>query len=74
LFRGTSNADLQKRLYVFIKAHILRPGEETGESDVALVSAKNRATFERYEREMQEYHDIPGIKPAPMDPLRILDD
>ena len=74
LFRSTLNTDTQSRLYVFVKAHILRPGEElTGESDIEVVSAKNRATFERYEEEMQKYEDWPGIKPEPMDPLRILE-
>jgi type II secretory pathway component GspD/PulD (secretin) len=74
LFRSTANTDAQSRLYVFVKAHILRPGEElTGESDIEVVSAKNRATFERYEEEMQKYEDWPGIKPEPMDPLRILE-
>ena len=74
LFRTTSNQDDQSRLYVFVKAHILRPGEELeGKSDIELVSAKNRATFERYEREMQEYENWPAIKPEPMDPLRVLE-
>jgi type II secretory pathway component GspD/PulD (secretin) len=71
LFRNIDNADTQTRLYVFVKAHILRPGEEL--SDLELVSAKNRATFERYEEEMQKYEDWPGIKPKPMDPIRILE-
>ncbi|MHC4761794.1 MAG: type II secretion system protein GspD, partial [Planctomycetota bacterium] len=76
LFRGTDNSDIQKRLYVFVKAHILRPGSEqlTGESDVEMVSRRNRDTFEKYEREMQEYEDWPGIMPEPMDPLRILEE
>lgn len=74
LFRTTSNRDDQKRLYVFVKANIIRPGEEiTGVSDIEVVSAKNRATFEKYEKEMQDYEDWPGIKPKPMDPLRILE-
>ncbi len=74
LFRTTSNKDDQSRLYVFVKAHILRPGEEmTGASDIEAVSAKNRASFEEFEKEMQEYEDWPGIKPKPMDPLRILE-
>jgi general secretion pathway protein D len=74
LFRTTSNKDTQSRLYVFVKAHILRPGEAlTGTSDIEVVSLKNRATFERYEREMQEYENWPGIKPEPMDPLRVLE-
>ncbi len=74
LFRSTANTDTQSRLYVFVKAHILRPGEELpGESDIEVVSAKNRATFERYEEEMQKYEDWPGIKPEPMAPVRILE-
>ncbi len=74
LFRSTSNSDVQSRLYVFVKAHILRPGERPpGESDIEVVSAHNRATFEKYEAEMQAYENWPGIKPEPMDPLRILE-
>ena len=45
----------------------------TGVSDIEVVSAKNRATFEKYEAEMQRYEDWPGIKPKPMDPLKILE-
>jgi type II secretory pathway component GspD/PulD (secretin) len=74
LFRSTANSDVQNRLYVFVKAHILRPGEKlTGESDIEAVSAHNRATFEKYEAEMQAYENWPGIKPKPMDPARILE-
>jgi type II secretory pathway component GspD/PulD (secretin) len=74
LFRSTANTDSQSRLYVFVKAHILRPGEEAaGASDIEVVSAKNRATFEKYEKEMQDYEDWPGIKPKPMDPVKILE-
>jgi general secretion pathway protein D len=74
LFRSTANKDEQSRLYVFVKAHILRPGEEfTRESDIEVVSLKNRATFEKYEKEMQGYEDWPGIKPTPMDPMQILE-
>lgn len=74
LFRSTANKDTQSRLYVFVKANILRPGEEvTGISDLEAVSLKNRATFEQYEKEMQEYEDWPGIKPKPMDPLQVLE-
>jgi len=74
LFRSTANTDSQSRLYVFVKAHILRPGEEAkGASDIEVVSLKNRATFEKHEKEMQEYEDWPGIKPKPMDPVQILE-
>ncbi|MBW8040482.1 MAG: hypothetical protein FVQ85_10820 [Planctomycetes bacterium] len=74
LFRNTSNDDQQVRLYVFVKAQILRPGDEIdGDSTMEVVSRKNRATFEKYEKEMQEYEDWPGIKPTPMDPLQVLE-
>jgi general secretion pathway protein D len=75
LFRNASNASVQSRLYVFVKAHILRPGQEfTGMSDIEVVSLKNRATFERFEKEMQDYEDWPGIKPKPMDPEKVLEE
>ncbi len=75
LFRDIDNTSNQSRLYVFVKAHILRPGEEAaGESDIVRISKANRAKFEKYEREMQEYEDWPGIKPEPMDPLKILEE
>jgi type II secretory pathway component GspD/PulD (secretin) len=74
LFRNTANADSQSRLYVFVKAHILRPGEqETGMSDIAVVSRQNKERFESYEAEMQNYQDWPGIKSGPMDPVKILE-
>jgi type II secretory pathway component GspD/PulD (secretin) len=74
LFRSVANSDDQSRLYVFVKAHIIRPEEKlTGRSDIEVVSAKNRATFEKYEKQMQEYEDWPGIKPQPMDPLKVLE-
>jgi type II secretory pathway component GspD/PulD (secretin) len=75
LFRNISKTSDQTRLYVFVKAHILRPGEQlTGESDIIEASLENRATFEKYEKEMQEYEDWPGVKPEPMDPLKILEE
>jgi len=74
LFRSVANSDAQSRLYVFVKAHILRPGEElTGMSDIEIVSKKNRDRFERYEEQMQNYEDWPGIRPKPMDPVRVLE-
>jgi type II secretory pathway component GspD/PulD (secretin) len=74
LFRNISKISDQTRLYVFVKAHILRPGEQViGGSDIIKASLENRATFEKYEKEMQEYEDWPGTKPEPMDPLKILE-
>jgi type II secretory pathway component GspD/PulD (secretin) len=74
LFRSAANTDEQSRLYVFVKAHILRPGEEpSAKSDIEIVSRKNRDRFEAYEEEMQKYEDWPGIKPKPMDPAKVLE-
>jgi len=74
LFRSTSNSDLQRNLYVFVKAEIIRPDEEgfVGD-DLARISDRNREAFEKREIEFQEYHDWPGIKPKAMRPLKVLD-
>jgi len=75
LFRSTNNSSTQSKLYIFIKAHILRPGDRgEGREDLVRISRRNRAEFEEAEQEMQEYEDWPGIKPKPMDPLRVLEE
>lgn len=73
LFRSTANSDTQDRLYVFVKANILRPEEKGVESDIVRISDKNRQNFEKHEKQMQDYEDWPGIKPTPMSPRKILD-
>jgi general secretion pathway protein D len=74
LFRSTSNSDLQRNLYVFVKAEIIRPDEEgyTGD-DLRRISDRNREAFEKHEIEFQEYRDWPGAKPKAMEPIRVLD-
>jgi general secretion pathway protein D len=74
LFRSTSNSDIQRNLYVFVKAEIIRP-VETGlaQADLQRISQRNRTAFEQHELEFQKYHDWPGAKPQPMEPLRVLD-
>ncbi len=72
LFRTIGNTNEQRKIYIFIKAHILRPGVDN--IDLKNISLRNRREFERMETEMQEYEDWPGIKPKPMDPLRILEE
>ncbi len=74
LFRSTSNSDLQRHLYVFVKAEIIRPDSEgfVG-TDLTRISDRNRKAFEEYEIEFQEYHDWPGIKPKTMKPFKVLD-
>jgi hypothetical protein len=44
-----------------------------GLPELERISAKNRAAFEKSEDEFQTYHDWPGIKPQPVDPLHVLD-
>ena len=75
LFRGISNTDLQKKLYIFVKAEIIRPAETLaqGLSDLEKLSERNRAAFEKFEQEFQKYEDVPFIKPKPMSPIKVLD-
>jgi general secretion pathway protein D len=74
LFRSASNSDLQRSLYIFVKAEIIRPSE-TGlaQADLERISERNRTAFEESETEFQEYHDWAGIKSKPMKPLKVLD-
>lgn len=74
LFRSTSNTDRESKLYVFVKANILRPEEAVaGLPDLEKISARSRAAFEEFEKKFQRYHDWPGVEPEPMDPLRVLE-
>jgi general secretion pathway protein D len=74
LFRSTSNSVDDSKLYVFVKANILRP-EETiaGLPELERISERNRDAFEKNEEHFQEHQDWPGIKPQPVDPVHVLD-
>jgi type II secretory pathway component GspD/PulD (secretin) len=74
LFRSTSDSVSDSKLYVFVKANILRP-EATleGLSEIERISERNRAAFEKNEEMFQKYDDVPGIKPTPVDPEKVLD-
>ncbi|NLH17667.1 MAG: hypothetical protein GX455_13910 [Phycisphaerae bacterium] len=75
LFRGVDETDKQSRLYVFVKANIVRPGDElTGNSDIERVSRKKRDAFEQDEKNFQGLDSIPGIKPGKIQPEKILED
>jgi general secretion pathway protein D len=75
LFRGVSDSDIQTRLYVFVKAHIIEPSDAlTGYSDIERISQKKRRSYEEAEARFQGLQFIPGVDPDPMDPLRILED
>ena len=75
LFRGANNDDRQSKLYVFVKAEVIRPeqGLASGMEDLEKLSERNRLAFQEHEREFQEYQSWPGIKARPVQPERVLD-
>ena len=74
LFRNINNSSNQQKLYVFVKANILRPDETVaGLEDLRKTSDRNRAAVEGFEERFQEHQDWPGIKPETVDPLRVLE-
>ncbi len=74
LFRTISNSDNQSRLYVFVRASIIRPGDQIeGIEDIKDVSNKNRKAFEDLEGSFQQMEDWPGVEPEPMDPVNVLE-
>lgn len=74
LFRTINNDSNQDKLYIFVRASIIRPGDQLGGmEDIRRVSDSHRREFERLEKEFQEAKDWPGFKPQPMDPLKILE-
>jgi type II secretory pathway component GspD/PulD (secretin) len=75
LFRGIDQTDKQSKLYVFVKANIIKPADVlTGQSDIERISQKKRQDFEREEAKFQRLQALPGVKPTPMDPEKILED
>ena len=75
LFRGINEKDVQSRLYVFVKANIIRPGDElTGKSDIERISQKKRKGFEDFESQFQDLQALPGFKPNPIQPEKVLED
>ena len=73
LFRGIENRGNQSRLYVFVTANILRPGDQLGGlEDIRRVSDRDRKAFEAQESRFQNMEDWPGIKAKPMDPDTVL--
>ena len=75
LFRTINNSDIQSKLYVFVKAEIIRPEGELahGMKDLTQISDRNRMAFEKHEMEFQKYQDWPGIEPKPVDPPKVLE-
>ena len=75
LFRSVSNTDLQRRLYIFVKAEIIRPAEALAQGlpDMERISQRNRLAFETFEQEFQGYKSVPGVKSKPVAPAKVLD-
>ena len=74
LFRKIKNDSSQTKLYVFVKANILRPSETVaGLPDLQKMSDRNRGAVEGFEERFQEHQDWPGVKPKPVEPLRVLE-
>jgi len=75
LFRGINQSDNQSKLYIFVKANIVKPGDElTGQSDIEKISQKKRQAFEADEARFQGLQALPGVKPNPMYPEKVLED
>ncbi|MDI6448421.1 secretin N-terminal domain-containing protein [Anaerobaca lacustris] len=75
LFRGVNNSDRQSKLYIFVKAEVIRPGMATGHSmeELERLSERNRLAFEQHEKEFQSHQSWPGFKPKPVQPERVLE-
>ncbi len=74
LFRSVDNSDVEKKLYVFLKANIVRPSQEAGLGDLQKVSLEHQEAFEESEAEFQKHENIPGRTPKPMQPEGVLKD
>ncbi|MBN1362764.1 MAG: hypothetical protein JW993_19350 [Sedimentisphaerales bacterium] len=75
LFRGISNSDRQSKLYVFVKAEVIRPTGTTakGMEQLDALSERSRTAFESHEESFQSYQDWPGIKPRRVEPEKVLE-
>ena len=75
LFRSSGKKDKQDKLYIFVKAEIIRPAETLAQGlpDLERISDRNRMAFERFEDEFQSYKNFPGIKARSAEPLKVLE-
>lgn len=74
LFRSVANSDKANKLYIFVKANILRPDETTGLAQLKRISDESRTVFEDAESKFQEKTDWPGLGSRPMEPRKVLGD
>lgn len=75
LFRNINNQGLQDKLYVFVKANVIRPSDQIeGLKDIKRVSDKYRDSYENMEKQFQKMESWPGIKEKPMEPTGVLEE
>jgi type II secretory pathway component GspD/PulD (secretin) len=73
LFRNAEKIVNDSKLYIFVKANILRPEQTESLEELRRISEKNRAEFEKDEATFQSYELFPGIKEEPIDPNKVLE-
>ncbi len=74
LFRSIKNSSTQSKLYLFVKANILRPDDiNPGLPQLEEESLIHKDAFEESEREFQKVRDWPGLDKEPIKPERVLE-
>ncbi|NQV31056.1 MAG: hypothetical protein HQ515_00090, partial [Phycisphaeraceae bacterium] len=75
LFRGASNKDIQNKLYIFVRAEIIRPEEtlRAGRDALERLSDQDRAAFEQHEKDFQDYKTLPMKRNERLDPENVLE-
>jgi general secretion pathway protein D len=75
LFQNTTNFDKQAKLYIFVKAYILRPDDtKTGLPALVERSDEYRAAFEKEEAKFHKHSWGTFKKENPMPPMKILEE
>jgi len=74
LFRSIDNTNTENKLYVFVRAKILRPEEgKYGLPELEEISQRRRDAFEKSEDDFQKYEDFPGLDQKALEPKKVLD-
>ena len=68
LFRSVDDTDTESKLYVFLKANIVRPASKANCRICRKFPKRHREAFEKGEKHFQKDEDLPGIKPKPIEP------
>ena len=74
LFRSIDNSNVEKKLYVFLKANIVRPYDDARLIDLQNISEEHQKAFEESESEFQKLENVPGLPPKPTPPEGVLRD